>query len=285
MNENKKSLLAPMLAICILPAMYLLRAGADNYLYFTLGAVLTLLPEGVLLILLGAAFYKKEPMPLPVTLPLLTALGLFFGVMPFITVGGLSRLNSYFSSPYVGSLLVTMLILLSGLYIAFLSEGAVRRLCSAVLLIVLALFSAAVLTAIKSGELTNLHLYSPAPAEDIKRGLLAGALIFEPDLYYLTLCLTRGRQGGWGRFLAAKAGLILLFTLPVIYVLGEHAKNARLPAYELAAFSKSVLIERFNGLFMMCMTLAAIVKTALEMHALKLCAMRLSVRRGANEKA
>ena len=284
--DDRRETLSPMLAFCLLPAMYLLKAQADNYLLFCLGAVLSLLPEGVLLVMIHSAFGKKGETPAAIKTPLLIIIGIFFGTMSVFTVLKFARINEYFSQQYIGSTLVIALVLLSGLYIASLSDGAAERLSSAVLLITLSMYIITVLMAVKNGDVSNLHISSASPFDDVKGGFFAGALIFEPDIWFWLLCLTHKRGLRWGRFLALKGALLLLFTVPVIYVLGAHTRFSRLPSYDLSAYSKSVIIERFNGLFMMLITLSAIIKTALEMHALRRCAETLLIRKAAlNEKA
>ena len=282
----KRRILALALVLCLLPAVYLLSSGADNHLLFTLGAVLSLLPEAVLLVIVNAAF-KRKGAPRAVSVPLLLSSGIFFGTMSVLTVLGFVRANRYFSSHFVGSALVIALTVLSSLYIASLSDGAVRRLCSAVLLLELVLYGLIVLMALKNGTYTNLHLSSRSPFDDVKKGLLAGAMIFEPDVYFLVTCLiSYDERPLWGRFLWLKGCILLLFTVPVLFVVGEHSHFSRLPAYDLSAYSKSVLVERFNGLFMGLVTLAAVTKTALEMYALRRCAEKLVVGKEAlNEKA
>lgn len=286
LQNDKKTTPSPMLAMCLLPCVYLMRAHADNYLLFGAGAVLSLLPEAVLLLIINAAFRKKGAPP-AVSAPLLLMCGIFFGAVSVFTVLNFADMSGQLSSPYVGKLLLCLLVLLSSVYIASLSEGAVRRICSGVLFMTLALFALTALMAFKNGSFTNLHLSSASPFDDVKKGLFAGLLIFEPDVYFLVICLLgTDIRPSWGRFICQKCCLLLLFTVPVIFTLGEHIRYLGLPAYDMASFSKSVIIERFNGLFMGLVTIAAVTKTALELYALRLCVGRLVIREGAaDEKA
>ena len=269
-KENKTPGIPAMLAIFLLPACFLLPSGADNYLLFTSGLLFALLPEGAVLLIIGAVF-SKRPVPRVISLPLAVFSGVFFIVCGVFSLRRFLPLTERFSSYYIGSGLLLTLLLFSAVYIASLSDGAIGRLCSAVLFLTLGLYSLTVLMALKNGTATALHLSSPSPYSDIEKGLISGLLILEPDVYFLMICLnSKGAHPSPLRFLLAKGGIILLFTLPVIYVLGEHIHYSALASYDLAAYSKSVIIERFNGLFMGLMTIAAVTRAAVELHAVKL---------------
>ena len=69
-------------------------------------------------------------------------------------------------------------------------------------------------------------------------------------------------------------------------MLGEHIRYSKLPAYDLAAFSKSVVIERFNGLYVLILTLASALMTALGLGGARVCLARIIRERGVTrEKA
>ena len=287
MQKTQNADIMPLLALCLLPSMFLLGGRADNYMLFTLGAVLSLLPEGAVLIILNAAFNKKGSPPRLLSLPLTAFIAAYFlaagafGVIHFV------RISGFLSQHRTGAWLIAVPLLLSGAYIAFLSQGAQRRVCSAVLLVTLVMYGITVLLSLKNGSITYLHISSRNPLDDAVKGFAAGVMITQPDVYFL-LCRITGRTGRLNipRYLALKLSLFVIFTLPAVYVLGEHIRYSRMPAYDLAAFSKSVIIERFNGLYVLTLTLAAALLTALEMSAVRVClSYIISGKEASNEKA
>lgn len=284
-NIQKISPLAPMLALSLLPAMFLLGGMADNYLLFALGVLLSMLPEGVLLAVINA-LRRKQPHTLFVK-PLLAALALFFLAAGTAAVCRFADISGFLSQYRISPLLITLPLVLSAVYIASLSQGAQRRLCTAVLMTVLGLYGITALMALKNGSTANLHISSSAPTQDISAGLTAGAFAALPAAYYLTLCLI----GGFGRvrvlrYLAVKGLILLTFTIPVIYVLGEHIRYSRMPAYDLAAFSNSIIIERFNGLYVLILCISTAVLAAVCLNAVRLCIGAIISKKGVSyEKA
>ena len=61
---------------------------------------------------------------------------------------------------------------------------------------------------------------------------------------------------------------IIIF-IPTIIILKESINQAYMPVYELCVYSKSVIIERFDGIFMMILTLLFIIKTGTELSLVK----------------
>ncbi|MBR6338117.1 MAG: hypothetical protein IKR76_10380 [Ruminococcus sp.] len=269
-----------MLALCLLPSMFLLCAHRGNHVIFTAGVLLTLLPEGALL----WAFGRIKPRPIFKPLLAASAVGLMAsgGVMlcRFVSI------SAYLSAHRVSGALIALPVVVSAAYIASLSQGAQRRLCSAVLYITPGVFGAAALLALKNGSVTNLHLCAPEPISDLTSGLRTGAMMFTPALYLLTVRMSgHGGQLKTGRFVVLKALILLLFILPVIFALGEHISRSRLPSYDMAAFSKSLLIERFGGLYVLIFALSALVHTAVCANALRLCVAAITRKEVRCEKA
>lgn len=286
-EERNKDILPPMLVLGMMPIMFLLNGSSDNYLLLTIGAALSLLAEAVLIAVINLLVKKDTAAQSVFIPPLLAVTALFFAAAGIFAVCELVRVSGFLSQHRVGEWLLCTPVVLSGVYIASLSVGAQRRLCCAVLLITLSMYGITVLFALKNGSVTNLHLFSSTPLDDVFKGFCAGAVSAVSAVYYLLARLSGScKRISALRLLAFKVPVLLLFTLPVIYVLGEHIRYSRLPAYDLAAFSKSVVIERFNGLYVLILTLAAVSFAAVSLNAVRLCLYHIiSGRKAACEKA
>lgn len=280
MTDKSKSPLPPLLALSLLPAMSLLGESAGNYVFFTIGVMLSLLPEALLLGILNALIKKPAKAQGRITRLFFAVSAVYFLAVTVYAVSELVGINGFLSQHRIGAALISVLLLLSGAYISSLSQGAQYRLSAAVLIITLLLFAAAALMAIKNGSALNLHLSSPTPADDMLKGLASGAALMTLDVYYpVSRISVRCERLDVLKYAALKAAVLLLFTLPVIYVLGEHIHYSKMPAYDLAAFSKSVLIERFNGLYTLILTLSAAVMAALGMSTVRVCVISIAKRK------
>ena len=163
----------------------------------------------------------------------------------------------------IDRMLVVTLCLLSSLYIAFLSPSAMVRVCKAVTFLIVVLFLLTAALSVKNGDITNLHISSQDPGQEIKKGFLSAMPLCVPLVALLSVRLTKGEKlSGVSLYTPLKGAMLVLFTIPVIYVCGESAFYDKLPSYRLSAYSQSVLIERMNAPFILMCIMAAILFSA-----------------------
>ena len=197
--------LAPMLALCLVPIMRILSADAHNYLLFTIGTLSSLIIDAALIAIINTS---NRPQNLP--RPLYAVTALFFLAASAYAVGELVQVSGFLSQHRTGEVLISLPLILAGLYAASLSYGAQSRLSAAVLLTVTAVYGVTALMALKNGTLSNLHIYSTKPIDDAASGFLSGAVTAFPAVYYLLARITGSERVSAGRFVLFKGGLMLI---------------------------------------------------------------------------
>ena len=255
MNDtNSRDTAFVMLAALPLPLIFAARGGV----LFIVGALLTLLPEWALIMLISRVGKGKAgAFHLSVTAAAVTVL------LSVISVFWFSGRAAAYIGKDIDRMLVVTLCLLSSLYIAFLSPSAMVRVCKAVTFLIVVLFLLTAALSVKNGDITNLHISSQDPGQEVKKGFLSAMPLCVPLVALLSVRLTKGEKlSGVSLYTPLKGAMLVLFTIPVIYVCGESAFYDKLPSYRLSAYSQSVLIERMNAPFILMCIMAAILFSA-----------------------
>ena len=285
MEQNKSSgVKSLMLCLIIIPAALLLNVSGNRIFVLT-GAILSIIPEAVVLLIL-TKLYKRGNAPTAVKkLRCIMAIGIF-SVQTVLGITRFIKISEYYSGQFIGKPLTAVLILLPALYIGVLSFGAVSRTSTAVMILSFAAYFSVVAGAVKNADITAIELYSKDIDGDILSGFIAGLTVNEGAALYILAPIKKSERDSKNiyRYLLEKMFVYIIIFIPTIVILKESINQAYMPVYELCVYSKSVIIERFDGIFMMILTLLFIIKTGTELSLVKASIKDLTGRKSENEK-
>ena len=266
-----------MLAVSIPPLCLTPRAGG-NMVLTMLGVLSSILPEAVILLIFVNIYKHKNIKNRIVIRTRSLAAVWFLGVQSVFTVCKFVLISENYSGHFIGRGVTAGLMILSSLYIASLSINASARTAMAVMMISAAVYIMMIISALKNADMTNLHIAADDPAGDIAGGFIAGGSLSEASSLYI---LALGKKADLNardilKYLTVKAMIIIIIFTSVIIIVGENASSAMLPVFEIAAYSKGHIAERYDSIFMMILTLLCIMKTGTEFSAVKLSIRELT---------
>lgn len=176
-----------------------------------------------------------------------------------------------------GKAVIAFLLILIAMYGAYLGIESLGRSSVFVFVTFLIMFVLMIVTTSKRFDLLNFSMTQLLSGGTVLKTAVREAGM-NTELIMLTLLVT-DIKGSIKKtayvYIGTKAVLVLIIMFICTAILGNYLSLVKLPFFAVGAYSKTRLIERYDGLYLVIWTLCALVCLSLSAYIIKMLYMKL----------
>lgn len=253
----------------------------ESGLAYGIGAVISTLLQGILLIPAArlaqlcpegpckAAMDKHRTLGTAITVCFM----LYFMYEAFVDAGSMAYFTDYFFSVNMHRALTALCCTLAAVYLARLDTAVIGRTAQIAFFGMVGLILMMTLCSAASLDIMRLDLAVERPFEVIGRAVISETERCE-CLVLFTFLAGRSQsspQKSARHFLIAKGTLVGGLFILVTAALGAFGMRTKLPVFALASFSKNLITERSDAVFLLVWVFMGIVKLGVLIHCAAEC--------------